>query len=94
MPINDDLFVTDTHMSVFENNNDQCPDFWLAQASCAIKVLCDREQKGLRSITISLDDCYWPILLKKSAIVCASEKYASEIEIFTVGRGFPDSDFT
>ena len=64
------------------------PDFGLAQASCAIKVICDREQKGLRSITISLDDCYWPILLKKSAIVCASEKYASEIEIFTVGRGF------
>ncbi|MND51955.1 hypothetical protein D3C80_429590 [compost metagenome] len=37
------------------------PDFGLAQASCAIKVICDREQKGLRSITISLDDCYWPI---------------------------------
>jgi hypothetical protein len=29
----------------------------------------------------------WPILLKKSAMVCASEKYASEIEIFTFGRG-------
>ena len=29
-----------------------------------------------------------PILLKKSAMVCASEKYASEIEIFTFGRGF------
>ncbi|OXR29304.1 hypothetical protein PSJE_26770 [Pseudomonas jessenii] len=42
MPINDDLFVTDTHMSVFENNNDQCPDFGLTQASCAIKVICDR----------------------------------------------------
>ena len=27
-----------------------------------------------------------PILLKKSAMVCASEKYASEIEIFTFGR--------
>jgi hypothetical protein len=26
--------------------------------------------------------------LKKSAMVCASEKYASEIEIFTFGRGF------
>ena len=29
-----------------------------------------------------------PILLKKSAMVCASEKYASEIEIFTFGRSF------
>jgi hypothetical protein len=29
-----------------------------------------------------------PIVLKKSAMVCASEKYASEIEIFTFGRGF------
>jgi hypothetical protein len=31
---------------------------------------------------------FWPIVLKKSAMVCASEKYASEIEIFTFGRGF------
>jgi hypothetical protein len=31
---------------------------------------------------------YWPILLKKSGMVCASEKYASEIEIFTFSRGF------
>jgi len=31
---------------------------------------------------------FWPILLKKSAMVCASEKYAPEIEIFTFGRGF------
>ncbi|PAM82820.1 hypothetical protein CES87_16210 [Pseudomonas sp. ERMR1:02] len=29
-----------------------------------------------------------PILLKKSAMVSAAEKYASEIEIFTFGRGF------
>ncbi len=29
-----------------------------------------------------------PILLKKSTMVCAAEKYASEIEIFTFGRGF------
>jgi len=28
-----------------------------------------------------------PILLKKSAMVCASEKYASEIEVFTFGGG-------
>jgi hypothetical protein len=27
-------------------------------------------------------------------MVCASEKYASEIEIFTFGRGFPGADFT
>jgi hypothetical protein len=29
-----------------------------------------------------------PILLKKSGLVSAVEKYASEIEIFTFGRGF------
>ncbi|WP_223442093.1 hypothetical protein [Pseudomonas sp. BF-R-19] len=29
-----------------------------------------------------------PILLKKSAIVSAAEKYAFEIEIFAFGRGF------
>jgi len=32
-------------------------------------------------------DRFWPILLKKSAMVSATEKYASEIEIFTFGRG-------
>ncbi|WP_124302065.1 hypothetical protein [Pseudomonas chlororaphis] len=31
---------------------------------------------------------YWPILLKKSVSVSTAEKYASEIEIFTFGRGF------
>jgi hypothetical protein len=31
---------------------------------------------------------FWPILLKKSGLVSAAEKYASEIEIFTFGRGF------
>ena len=35
-----------------------------------------------------LTGSYWPILLKKSAMVSAAEKYASEIEIFTFGRGF------
>jgi hypothetical protein len=29
-----------------------------------------------------------PILLKKSTMVSAAEMYASEIEIFTFGRGF------
>lgn len=29
-----------------------------------------------------------PIVLKKSVLVCASEKYAPEIETFTFGRGF------
>lgn len=29
-----------------------------------------------------------PILLKKSIMVSTAEKYASEIEIFTFGRGF------
>jgi hypothetical protein len=33
-------------------------------------------------------DCFWPILLKKSAMVCVSEKYESEIEIFTFCSGF------
>lgn len=36
----------------------------------------------------------WPIVLKKSAMVFTAEKYASEIEIFSFGRGFPDADFT
>ena len=31
---------------------------------------------------------YWPILLKKSAMVSTVEKYALEIEIFTLSRGF------
>jgi hypothetical protein len=32
-----------------------------------------------------------PILLKKSAMVSTVEKYAFEIEIFTLSRGFPGS---
>jgi hypothetical protein len=35
-----------------------------------------------------MNDRLEAILLKKSAMVCASKKYASEIEIFTFGRGF------
>ena len=35
-----------------------------------------------------------PILLKKSAMVYASEKYASEIENLYFLQGLPDSDFT
>lgn len=31
--------------------------------------------------------CYWPILLKKSAMVFSAEKYAREIEFFTLSRG-------
>lgn len=34
------------------------------------------------------NDGFGPILLKKSGLVSAAEKYASEIEIFTFGRGF------
>ncbi|MGE8154989.1 hypothetical protein ACQKP5_27565 [Pseudomonas vancouverensis] len=37
---------------------------------------------------LSLKVCFWQILLKKSAIACAAEKYASEIEIFTFGKDF------
>jgi hypothetical protein len=33
-------------------------------------------------------DRFRPILLKKSTMVSAVEKYASEIEIFTFSRGF------
>ena len=32
--------------------------------------------------------CFRPILLKKSAMVSTAEKYALEIEIFTLSRGF------
>jgi hypothetical protein len=32
--------------------------------------------------------CFWPILLKKSAMDSTAEKYALEIEIFTLSRGF------
>lgn len=31
---------------------------------------------------------FWPILLKKSALISMVEKYALEIEIFTLSRGF------
>jgi hypothetical protein len=41
-----------------------------------------------RTLPPRLNDCFWPILLKKSAMVSAAEKYASEIEIFTFGRAF------
>jgi hypothetical protein len=34
-----------------------------------------------------------PILLKKSAMVSTKEKYALDIEIFTLSRGFLGSDF-
>jgi hypothetical protein len=40
-----------------------------------------------------LTDSYWPIVLKKSALVSTVEKYALEIEIFALNRGFPGSDF-
>jgi len=30
---------------------------------------------------------FWPILLKKSAMVSTAEKYALEIEIFTLSKG-------
>jgi hypothetical protein len=36
-------------------------------------------------VSQALKDCNRPILLKKSAMVSAAEKYASEIEIFTFG---------
>jgi hypothetical protein len=33
-------------------------------------------------------DGFRPILLKKSAMIATAEKYASELEIFTLSRGF------
>jgi hypothetical protein len=38
-------------------------------------------------------DRFRPTLLKKSAMVSKVEKYALEIEIFALSRGFPGSDF-
>jgi hypothetical protein len=32
--------------------------------------------------------CFWPIVLKKSAMAPTAEKYALEIEIFTLSKGF------
>jgi hypothetical protein len=39
------------------------------------------------SIIIECERPLWPVLLKKSAMVFAAEEYASEIEIFTFGKG-------
>jgi hypothetical protein len=39
-------------------------------------------------ISWALTDRFWPILLKKSAIASTAEKYALEIEIFTLSSGF------
>ena len=38
-------------------------------------------------VSQALKDCNRPILLKKSAMVFTTEKYALEIEIFTLSRG-------
>ena len=40
-----------------------------------------------------MTDRFRPILLKKSASVSTAEKCASEIEIFTLSRGIPGSNF-
>ncbi len=37
---------------------------------------------------IDLNNCFWPILLKKSASVSTAEKFAPEIEICALGRRF------
>ncbi len=37
---------------------------------------------------LSPNDHFWPILLKKSAMVSTTEKYALEIEIFILNMGF------
>jgi len=52
--------------------------------------LPNKRFKSFASLTggAIINVCKGSILLKKSAMVCASEKYASEIEIFTFGRGF------
>ncbi len=48
----------------------------------------NRQKLAYEVSTISPNGCFGSILLKKPAMVCASEKYAPEIEIFTLGRGF------
>ncbi len=47
-------------------------------------------QIGQRETTefLGMTDGFWPILLKKSAMDSTAEKYALEIEIFTLSRGF------
>lgn len=37
---------------------------------------------------VELNGSFWPILLKKSGLVSTAEKYALEIEISTLNRGF------
>ncbi|WP_322618085.1 hypothetical protein [Pseudomonas sp. BIC9C] len=46
------------------------------------------EQRAADRLQPIAIDCFWPILLKKSAMVSTVEKYALEIEIFTLSRGF------
>jgi hypothetical protein len=42
---------------------------------------------------LTVDDFFWPILLKTSAMDSSAEKYALEIEIFTFEQRIPRSDF-
>jgi hypothetical protein len=44
-------------------------------------ITCPSKNQDLPS------DRFWPILLKKSTMVSTTEKYALEIEIFTLNRG-------
>ena len=39
-------------------------------------------------VAAALTDCFWPILLKKSAVFFNAEKHAPEIEILNVRRAF------
>ena len=43
---------------------------------------------GFQAGDVMRSDRFWPILLKKSGLVSTAEKYALQIEIFTLSRGF------
>ncbi|WP_223518418.1 MULTISPECIES: hypothetical protein [unclassified Pseudomonas] len=49
---------------------------------------CRLSQADIRRILPLLTGSYGSILLKKSTMVSTTEKYALEIEIFTLNRGF------
>ncbi|UVM35023.1 hypothetical protein [Pseudomonas sp. B21-019] len=55
--------------------------FWPTTAGCY-------EGEGSLNGGVLSNDRFQPILLKKSAMVSTAEKYALEIEIFTLNRGF------
>jgi hypothetical protein len=51
-------------------------------------VLVPSALRAPQPVNLNVSDRFWPIVLKKSAKVSTAEKYALEIEIFTLIRGF------